>query len=185
MLPTSDVDVHIPLRAEQVGVSPGGVTCAEAKRQKMQQYSKKKRPYDTMDAAKAKGSPKDQLRPCFLVVAPQPTVRSSPKSTRKSRYLLDDGVWRGLQVFLSSTGACRTTRFGSHAYALRTPNSCAPPFGVSRTEFCSLYSTQHSPGHAGIKFSALPSSIFHLAHCARQSSADDSEHFRERQQWQR
>lgn len=42
MLPTSDVDVHIPLKTERVGVSPGGVTRAEAKRQKMQQYSKKK-----------------------------------------------------------------------------------------------------------------------------------------------
>lgn len=60
MLPTNDVDVHIPLRTEQVGVSPGGVTCAKSKRQKMQKYSKKKkRPYDTMDAAKAKGSPKE------------------------------------------------------------------------------------------------------------------------------
>jgi hypothetical protein len=36
MLPTNDVDVHIPLKTGQAGVSPGGVTCAEAKRQKMQ-----------------------------------------------------------------------------------------------------------------------------------------------------
>lgn len=122
----------------------------------MQQYSKNKRPYDTMDAAKAKGSPK--TGPCFLLVAPQPTVRSS----RKSRYLLEDGVWRGLQVFLSSTGACRTTRFGSHA------SSAHPQF--MRTPFCSLkdrillYTAQPRPCWDEV----LCSSIFHLAHRARQ-----------------
>lgn len=34
MLPTNDVDVHIPLKTEKVGVSPGGVTCAKAKKPK-------------------------------------------------------------------------------------------------------------------------------------------------------
>lgn len=127
---------------------------------------KKKRPYDTMDAAKAKGSPK--TRPCFHLVAPQPTVRSS----RKSRYLLEDGVWRGLQVFLSSTSACRTTRFGSYASSAHPQFMRTPLWRSGLKDRILLYCTQPRPCWDQV----LCSSIFHLAHSAAvQTTASISE----------
>lgn len=156
-----------PSGRKKVGVSPGGVTCAEAKRQKMQmqQYSKKKRPYDTMDAAKAKGSPK--TRPCFLLVAPQPTVRTT-SSSRKSRYLLQDGVWRGLQVFLSSTGACRTTRFGSYASSAHPQFMRTPLFGEVWSQ--GQNSALHSTAQAMLGSTSL---LFHLPSGPLRGSTDD------------
>lgn len=106
-----------------------------------------------------KAAPKNQT--LFSLVAPQPTVRSS----RKSRYLMEDGVWRGCCRSFSAPPAPAGLPFLGAMRPLRTPNSCAPPFwrGLvsGQTEFCS---TQPRPCLDQV----LCSSIFHLAHCARQ-----------------
>jgi hypothetical protein len=78
-------------------------------------------------------------------------------------------VARVLQVFLSSTGACRTTHFGSHASSahpqfMRTP--CWRGL-VSGQNSALLYTAQ---GHAWMKFSALPLSVWPTASISESGS---------------
>ncbi|UKZ59213.1 uncharacterized protein TrAtP1_000531 [Trichoderma atroviride] len=66
---------------------------------------------------------------------------------------------------------------------LRTPNSCAPPFGWERSglgDRSLLYTAQAMLGSSSLLFH-LPPSTWPTA----RGSPDDSEHFRERQPWQR
>lgn len=124
---------------------------------------KKKRPYDTMDAAKAKGSPRPDLVFTWWHLSPRYVAVESPGT-----------CWRtvcgaGCRSFSAPPAPAGLPVLGAMR-PLRTPNSCAPPLGglVSRTEFCS---TVHSPGHAGMKFSALPSSIWPTARQHRRQRA--------------
>lgn len=151
MLPTNDVDVHIPLQTEKVGVSPGGVTCAETKRQRCKNIPKKRGRMTRWTPQRLKAAQRPDLG-----FSGGTSAHGTVRSSRKSRYLMEDGVWRGCCRSFSAPPAPAGLPILGAMRPLPTPNSCAPPF----REVSGQNSTQPRP----CLDEFLCSSIFHLAH---------------------